>query len=99
MRVVLVNPWSQPRIRRFAQTTVGPPLGLAYLAAAALRAGHEVHIVDANAEELAPEETAERVLAMAPGVVGITATTPTVLLAGAIAAAIKRHAPEVTTVV
>ncbi|MFH1466638.1 MAG: radical SAM protein [Pseudomonadota bacterium] len=95
-RLVLVNPPFQRRVRRVAQTSVGPPLGLAYLAAVARRAGHEVAIVDANALGLSFAESARRVRALAPTVVGLTATTPTVDLAGAIAAALgsgARRAP------
>jgi radical SAM superfamily enzyme YgiQ (UPF0313 family) len=71
-----------------AQTSVGPPLGLAYLAAVARQAGHEVAIVDANALGLSVTESARRVRALEPTVVGLTATTPTLDLAGAIAAAL-----------
>ena len=94
MRIVLVNPNFQGRVRRIAQTTVGPPLGLAYLASAARDAGHDVRIVDANALTLSPERTVGRALEGAPDVVGITATTPTIGLAGDLAARIKHRSPE-----
>jgi anaerobic magnesium-protoporphyrin IX monomethyl ester cyclase len=99
MRVVLVNPSFQAHVRRIAQTTVGPPLGLAYLAGGLRLAGHNVQIVDANALGLAPEEAAAAALATRPDLLGVTATTPTLHLAAAIAAAAKRTRPELITVV
>ncbi|MBM4395813.1 MAG: cobalamin-dependent protein [Deltaproteobacteria bacterium] len=99
MRLVLVNPSFQQRIRRIAQTTVGPPLGLAYLAAAAREAGHDPRIVDANALGLNEAATVLAVLADAPRVVGITATTPTFPAAGRLAAALKRERPDLTVLV
>lgn len=99
MRVVLVNPNFQPRIRRIAQTSLGPPLGLAYLASAARRDGHEVSIVDANALGLDAAAAAAAALRAGPAVVGLTATTPTIHLAGDIAARIKAVRPDVTVIV
>lgn len=99
MKVVLVNPNFQGRVRRIAQTTVGPPLGLAYLAAAARADGHELRIVDANALALDTAETAAAALEGRPDVVGLTATTPTVPLAGDLAARVKAAAPWTAVVV
>ena len=97
--LVLVNPNFQGRVRRIAQTSVGPPLGLAYLAAAARRAGHPVRIVDANGLALSTSETVAKTIDGAPAAVGFTATTPTVSLAGALAARIKAAAPKTTVIV
>ncbi len=99
MRVTLVNPNFQRRIRRIAQTTVGPPLGLACIAATAREAGHDVRIVDANALALTLDRTAEEACRDCPDVVGVTATTATVRLAGALCGAVKARAPGVITVV
>jgi len=99
MNLVLVNPNFQARVRRIAQTTVGPPLGLAYLAAAARAAGHAVRIVDANALALTAAQTAAAALEGGPQVVGVTATTPTVPLAGDLAARVKAAAPGTLVVV
>ncbi len=98
-RLLLVNPSFQRRVQRIAQTSVGPPLGLAYLAAVARDAGHQVSILDANALGLAPDEIARRAAAYAPTVVGVTATTPTIGLAGRIAAALKGPLPGVPVLV
>ena len=53
-----------------------PPLNLAYLAAYAENMGHDVCIIDGEAELLTIEEMAVRTKAFAPDLVGITATTP-----------------------
>ncbi len=99
MLSLLVNPNFQARVRRVAQTSVGPPLGLAYIAAAAREGGHAVEILDANGLGLDVTETVERVVARRPGVVGITATTPTIELAAEIAAGVKASAPETRVIV
>lgn len=99
MRLVLINPSFQRRIRRVAQTTVGPPLGLAYLAAVAREAGHAPAIVDANGLSLDESTTVSRALDGDPDLIGITATTPTFPAAGRLAEAIRRERPAVTIVV
>lgn len=99
MKVVLVNPNYQRKIRRIAQTTIGPPLGLAYVAASTRAQGHDVTIIDANALALSPERTSEQALLHGPDVIGVTATTPTIALAHHLCSLIKAKAPEVVTVV
>ena len=65
----------QPSFKGFAAKQ--PPLGLAYLGAVLRQQkGAGVCIIDANCEELSNEETAHRVLASNPDVVGVTITTP-----------------------
>jgi radical SAM superfamily enzyme YgiQ (UPF0313 family) len=93
-RLVLVNPPFQARIRRIAQTSLGPPLGLAYVAAAAREAGHDVAIVDANALGYDLDQAARAALDLRPDVLGLTAVTPTVPLAGQIAAHAKAARPD-----
>jgi radical SAM superfamily enzyme YgiQ (UPF0313 family) len=99
VRIVLVNPPFQARVRRIAQTTLGPPLGLAYLASSLRAAGHDVRIIDANALGLAPDASARTALEQQPDLVGVTATTATIHVASAVATAVKRLRPDVTTVV
>lgn len=53
-----------------------PPLNLAYLAAIAERDGHEVQIIDGEAEEISLDEIVKRTKEFNPNVIGITATTP-----------------------
>lgn len=54
-----------------------PPLGLAYIASSLERAGHEVRLIDAIAENLTKEEVRQRIREFSPKVVGVTAMTPT----------------------
>ncbi len=68
MRILLVNPKSRLPI----DTRTSPPLGLAYLAAVAEGAGHNVRIYDGDIEDT-PLETVCR--HFVPEVVGITANT------------------------
>ena len=97
MHLVLVNPNFQAAVRHVAQTSVGPPLGLAYLAAAVRRVGHRVDIVDANALDLSVDETVRTVGNLRPDAVGATATTPTVGRAGEILAKIKSNTPDMVS--
>ncbi len=99
MRLVLVNPSFQTRVRRIAQTSVGPPLGLAYLAAAVRAKGFEVRVVDANVFGLSEARAAAAAFDLQPDVVGITAATPTIARAGEIAGHLKALDPGITTIV
>ncbi|MBU0895189.1 MAG: B12-binding domain-containing radical SAM protein, partial [Candidatus Omnitrophica bacterium] len=71
------------------KASVWPPLNLAYLAALAERAGHEVKIIDGEAESLSLQNTLEEVRAFGPDVIGITATTPFFHLAVELAGELK----------
>lgn len=53
-----------------------PPLGIAYIASALERAGHDVEIIDAKAECLSSEEVKSRVRNFKPDLVGVTSMTP-----------------------
>lgn len=75
---VLAVPNYQDRVASIAQTTVGPPMGIAYLAGALLDAGEDVALVDGNAERLDVGAVADRILEFNPRVVGFTASTPTI---------------------
>lgn len=92
--VLLVVPHYQPRIRNIAQTTVGPPLGLAYLAAAVQKKGYPIRILDANALSLSDIETVQRILEHRPDVVGLTSVTCTVNQCGRLADSVKAACPE-----
>ena len=52
------------------------PFGLAYMATATKKAGHDVNVVDGSLDDLTVEETVNRALENDPHVVGITCTTP-----------------------
>ncbi|RJP25869.1 MAG: radical SAM protein [Candidatus Abyssobacteria bacterium SURF_5] len=109
MKVVLVNP---PELIAGTENGVGfgartfvkqvrvlPPLGLAYLAAMARRASHEVQIIDANALRLGPEEVLAKIRILAPDIVGITCVTPLFPIVTHIARQLKRLSPPPIVVV
>lgn len=79
LRLTLVRVSERRGVHPFLRETnvsgVYPPLGLAYLAAAAGRAGFPAQIVDAHAEGLDPSGTLRRVAATRPDVVGLTSTS------------------------
>ena len=87
--MLFINPPYQQTVAGVAQTTVGPPMGLAYLAGALREAGEVVHVLDANALGLTPAATIREALGHAPQVVGLTATTPTIHLAHEIARGLR----------
>ncbi len=90
MTTVLAVPSYQDGVASIAQTTVGPPMGIAYLAAALEAAGEPVALLDANAEGLGPAPAAARILALRPTFVGFTASTPTLGRCAAIARELRR---------
>jgi anaerobic magnesium-protoporphyrin IX monomethyl ester cyclase len=80
-RVLLVNP---PQKTRYPQ----PSLGLASLAAVLESSGHNVKILDMPALKLS-ELSAETILQEKPDIIGITAMTPTLNAALAVAKKVK----------
>jgi len=78
---------------------LNPPLGFAYVAAAAERRGHRVMIVDAEAEDLGLSEVLSRVSAFGPELIGFTATSPTFQLTTDFATKVKAAFPKVPTVI
>ena len=88
-RVALVNLPFQGRIAAVAQTSVGPPMGLAYVAAVLERAGHRVEVIDANAVRMDLDRVVERLVGWRPDVVGTTAATPSIGLAAELAGLVR----------
>lgn len=97
--IILVNPYYQKRIRSIAQVSIGPPLGLAYIAAVLEQNGYKVTIIDANAEKLSEEEVLCRIMQAKPALVGLTAVTPTIHICYSIAKKIKKETPSIITVI
>ncbi len=62
---------------RSALSAYSPPLGILYLSAILEREGHEVHVIDAEAERLSLAELAGRIKTINPDVIGITCLTLT----------------------
>lgn len=75
------------------------PMNLAYLAAMLRKAGFAVAIIDYETTRFTKEHLHRTLSCNKPLIAGITSTTPTVLSAATLAAAIKKYAPDVTTVI
>ncbi len=93
-RVSLIYPsdglcykWARARTRRM-------PLGLAYIGAALLKAGHEVKVVDGSLYDLSVQETVERALSIDPQFVGVGCTTPLYHQAVEIIDLVKKLSPN-----
>jgi len=72
-----------------------PPLGLLYIAGAVKQArGDEVVVVDAFCQNLAPEQLVQRIMAVAPDVVGMNCSTHTFEAAMAVLAEVRRRLPD-----
>ena len=104
MDLLLVNPGSRARIYQSLGarlTAVENPVWAGLIATFARHHGFLVEIVDAEAEELTPEQTAERVKSLGPSLVAIvvyghqpSASTQNMTGASAIATAIRQLDPE-----
>ena len=102
MRVLLINPcWvirQRKNMWRAIRSTM-PPLGVAWLAAVLEQDGHDVAILDANAENLSPEEAASWVRTHGHwDLVGLSATTPLIGSALEIAHRLKADSPRLRIV-
>lgn len=73
------------------------PLGICYVAAAAAKAGHSVHIVQQTGES--DEEILDRALSTGPNVLGFTAVTAIWSRTAALAAKAKARLPGIVTVI
>ena len=72
-----------------------PPLNLALLGAIAEQHGHEVTILDGEAQRMSLDEMVTAAVAFNPDVIGFTATSPFFHLSKAVAEGIKQHAPHI----
>ena len=72
MKVTLVNPPYPPSVHSHPPFI---PLGVAYLGAVAEKEGHEVTVIDCQAEKLNYEAFRERIRRTPSDVIGVTATT------------------------
>jgi anaerobic magnesium-protoporphyrin IX monomethyl ester cyclase len=95
MKITLIFPlWTEEygTISHFAKK-VGklPPLNLCILASYAENKGHEVMIIDGEAEGLSIEETVKRTKEFNPDLIGITATTPFYHISVELAHALKKE--------
>jgi len=76
-----------------------PPLGLLYLAAVARRAGWQVQVVDLKVESLSPLALVERVQAMRPDVIGLSAFTSDAAAMHATARSLRHSFPATALIV
>jgi len=100
VKVLLINP---PWVTRDGNIWHGvkstsPPLGLLYVAAYAESAGHEVKVLDVNAEGLRLEDIEHTAADFQPDFAGLTAVTAQIQSTHEIAAAIKRVSPRTKVV-
>ncbi len=101
-RILLINPpWIIGEDRNLWQQVAScwPSLGLAYIAAVLEKAGHQVYYLDCSAQHYTVEDT-RQVLRLYENIdfVGLTATTPLINNALAIAQVAKEIFPAVKTV-
>ena len=97
MRLALVNPCPEIELQRHRHG-VGH-LGLAYVAACLKRDGHDVRAIDAKSEGLSLSAVVDRLREIDPQLVGITAMTHEIVLAGRLCRDIKAALPECVTMV
>ncbi len=95
MRITLVNPPYPPSVHSHPPFI---PLGLAYLGAVAREAGHEVQVVDCQAEKLNYEGFRNRIMKTPSDVVGVTATTLLYKSAMQLVAIAKEVQPNAITI-
>lgn len=97
--IALVNPYYQRRTKSIAQITVGPPLGLAYIASVLESNGYDVAIIDANAEQLPVKEIVRRVFQFKADIAGLSAVTATVHACHQIASELKKLDNSIVTII
>jgi len=89
--LLLINPPITLEERYGAFASVGsqaPPLGLCYLASMLKKSGHTVQIIDAQALDLDLPQTISEIEKIESGLIGITATTVSIIRAWELAGAI-----------
>jgi len=99
--LLLINPGN--RLSQFGNVskyaTVAQPLGLAMLASFIKKRNYSLKIIDAEVENITPEETFLQVEKYNPRLVGLTAFTTKMTAAGKILSLIKERKPEIKTVI
>jgi len=90
--------WDRSRDQlREGEETI-PGMGVLMLAAVARRHGYAVHLLDAKAHGTTVEDTAQRIAALRPDYVGLSATTISVTNAARIAAGVRARLPGVVII-
>ena len=97
MKVLLIYPNARSELIGWGDLgAIAEPLALEYLAAGALKDGHEVRILDLR---LHRDELEDTIKSFQPGIVGVTGYSMHVLRALAICRQVKQLRPECRTVV
>jgi radical SAM superfamily enzyme YgiQ (UPF0313 family) len=101
--LLLVHPGNRHQIYQSLGSTLSaiePPVWAGLMATFIRRRGFSVHILDAEAEDLSPQATAEQIIALAPRLTAVvvyghqpSASTQNMTAAGAICTAVKQRAP------
>ncbi|MBI5469348.1 MAG: cobalamin B12-binding domain-containing protein [Deltaproteobacteria bacterium] len=99
--IVLINPGDRKQVFQELGSelaAIEPPFWVAVMAAYLRNCGFDVRVIDSNAENISPEETAERVNALAPLLAAVivygshpSASTQNMTVAGRICTALKLH--------
>ena len=97
MKVLLINPPYFNSKYKFIGL-VAPPLGIAYMAAVLEENNIDVEIIDAAALEMSWETLETEIKRISPGLVAITALTPTIDKAMLTAELAKKTCPQATVV-
>ncbi|MBM4049093.1 MAG: radical SAM protein, partial [Planctomycetes bacterium] len=105
--LLLISPGSRTRAYQSLAATLAaiePPVWAGLMATFIRRRGFSVRVLDANAEDLTPDETAERIAEMSPLLTAVvvyghnpSASTQVMPAAGAICTALRQRAPELKT--
>ncbi len=97
MKILLIFPPARQSVTKLAKILEDriPPLGIAYVAAALERKGHQVKIIDADTEGLDLEKLGKLALGYQPQVIGISTLTPTFKKARQTARCLKKLLPQV----
>ncbi len=96
MKITLVNPPYPPKAHSHPPFI---PLGIAYLGAVAEKAGHEVTVIDCQAERLSYDTFRSRINKVSSDVVGLTATTLLYNSAKELLTIAKEAHPNATTII
>ena len=96
MRVLLIQ---APVSNMSPHAHLSPPLGLAYVAAHLIEAGHDVELRDLNVSGMNPARVRYLLESLRPGLVGISSHTETYPNALAIATLVKEFDPSIPVIV
>ncbi len=97
MKVTFINPPQTSSKYKF-MGVVAPPLGIAYMAGVLEENGFDVSVIDASALDMTWGSLEKEIRRISPGIVAITALTPTIEQAMKTAQLVKKNCPDTVTV-